>query len=348
MVDTTTAANKSVLAVDDEPGVLSALTRLLMGQDYRVTAAPSAEAGLDLVRSGAFSIVLSDNMMPGMKGLEFLAEITRLSPDSRRILVTGYTDLQQAVDAFNHGIVHRYIQKPWDSAALLAIVDAEAELYVQSRAKLEALKAAEGLLKKRSDMIEEALGLLKQAGAAKRRDGHEQTPARKLAAIMHGDVVGFSRMMGTHHEFTLTTLKEYQAAIGDWVAKFNGRVVNAVGDSFLAEFQSAVDAVACAVDLQQEIMRRNGTRPERNPMQFRLGINVGDVLDNGGELFGDGVNVAARVQAIAPPDGICVTDSVYRYVRMRLPFKIESLGIQTLKNIADPVEVYSIVVPERR
>ena len=345
MVETSLDANRSVLAVDDEPGVLSALTRVLKGQDYQVTAAPSAEAGLDLAGSGEFSIVISDNMMPGMKGLEFLAEITKQSPDSRRILVTGYTDLQQAVDAFNHGIVHRYIQKPWDSAALLAIVDAEWHLYMQSRARLLALTEAEGLLKKRSDMIEQALGLLRQAGVARVVDGQERSPERRLVAIMHGDVVGFSRMVGMDHESTLNTLQEYQTAIGAWVARFHGRVVNAVGDSFLAEFQSAVDAVACAVALQQEIKRRNSTRPGASPMRFRLGINVGDVLNIGGDLFGDAVNIAARVQALAPPDGICVTDSAYRHTRERLPFNVESLGIQTLKNIAEPVEVYSVTVP---
>ena len=344
MADASLSSDRSVLAIDDEPAVLAALVRVLERNRYRITQAASAEAGLELLRTNEYPLILSDNIMPGMKGLEFLAEAMKLSSGSRRILVTGYTDLQQAVDAFNHGIVHRYIQKPWEGAALLAAVDAEWDLYAQSRARLRALTQAEGLLKQRADLIGQALGLLRQAGVAHLVDGEERPPERKLAAILHGDVVGFSRMVGSDHDSTLNTLREHLAAVGVWVARFHGRLVNAVGDSFLAEFPSAVDAVACALDLQREIGRRNAVRPEAGRMRFRMGINVGDVLYNGSDLFGDAVNVAARVQALAAPGGICITDSACRHVRERLPLKIEFLGVHTLKNIAQPVEVYSVIV----
>ena len=192
-------------------------------------------------------------------------------------------------------------------------------------------------------MVAQAADLLRQAGATKIVGGEEQRPERRLAVIVNGDVVGFSRLMGADHEFTMDTLTACREVLSRLVVQHRGRIVNAVGDSVLAEFQSAVDAVTCACEIQVELGLRNASEPETRKMQFRFGINVGDVLMNGGDLYGDGVNVAARVQALAEPGGICVTDAVYRHVKARLPYRFQSLGARDLKNITDPVEVYAVI-----
>jgi class 3 adenylate cyclase len=167
-------------------------------------------------------------------------------------------------------------------------------------------------------------------------------PGRTTAVVLHGDVVGFSRLVGTDPVYALNLLRQSQGLIAGIVVRHNGRIVNAVGDCFLAEFHRAVDAVACACEMQQDLKRLNQPRPEESRMRFRLGINSGIVLQNGDDLFGDCVNVAARVQVLAAPDGICIAESVYREIEGELPYKFKSLGLQSLKNITEPVEVFQI------
>ncbi len=335
--------NRTVLILDDEPAIVSAAARTLESANYTVTTGANAQEGLALAAQREFALILSDNIMPGMHGLEFLAILMKQSPRSRRILVTGYTDLNQALDAFNHGILHRYVQKPWDRLALLGIVNEEWNLYAQANIEERALSEAESLLKQRADMVAQAADLLRRAGAAKIVRGKAQPPERRLAVIVNGDVVGFSRLMGTDHESTMATLTACREVLSRLVGQHRGRIVNAVGDSVLAEFQSAVDAVTCACEIQVELGRRNASLLPATKMHFRFGINVGDVLMNGGDLYGDGVNVAARVQALAQPGGVCITDAVYRHVKARLPYRFHALGAKDLKNIADPVDVYAVI-----
>lgn len=126
--------NRTVLILDDEPTIVSATARTLESANYTVTTGTNAQEGLTLAAQREFALVLSDNIMPGMHGLEFLAILMKQSARSRRILVTGYTDLNQALDAFNHGILHRYVQKPWDRETLLGIVNEEWNLYARAKA----------------------------------------------------------------------------------------------------------------------------------------------------------------------------------------------------------------------
>jgi len=166
---------------------------------------------------------------------------------------------------------------------------------------------------------------------------------RKLTAILCTDVVGYSRLMGDDPEGTLKTLTEYREVFSDKIQEYKGRVVNAPGDSLLAEFVSVLDAVSCAVDIQRELAERNQELPDNRRMDFRIGINLGDVLVKDNDLYGDGVNVAARLESLAEPGGICISGSVHEQVKARLPLHYEFMGEQRVKNIAEPVKTYRVL-----
>jgi adenylate cyclase len=165
---------------------------------------------------------------------------------------------------------------------------------------------------------------------------------RKLAAILSADVKGYSRLMGENEEETIRTLNAYKQAMTDFIQKHRGRVVGTAGDSMLAEFASVVDAVRCAVEIQEEIKERNKELAEDHRMEFRIGINLGDVVEEGDTIYGDGVNIAARVESLAEAGGISVSGTVYDQVGNKLALGYEFLGEQMVKNIKEPVRVYRV------
>src|SRR5712692_394537 len=169
---------------------------------------------------------------------------------------------------------------------------------------------------------------------------------RKLAAILSADVAGYSRLMGEDEEGTIRTLTACRVVTDSLIQQHRGRVVNTAGDSVLAEFASAVDAVQCAVAIQYALKTKNAEFPSERKMEFRIGINVGDVVVEGKEIYGDGVNVAARLQALADAGGIFVSGTVYDQIENKLTLDYEYLGEQTVKNIAKPVRVWRVVMDE--
>ncbi|MDP6405454.1 MAG: adenylate/guanylate cyclase domain-containing protein [Alphaproteobacteria bacterium] len=165
---------------------------------------------------------------------------------------------------------------------------------------------------------------------------------RKLTTVLCADVAGYSRLMDGDEEATLATLSDYREAFKGLIDRHRGNLVNTAGDSVLADFPSVVEAVQCAVEVQQELGGRNADLPDGRRMDFRIGINVGDVMVKGGDLFGEGINVAARLQEIAQPGGICVSGTVYDQVRNKLTLGFEFLGQRAVKNIAEEVPVYRL------
>jgi adenylate cyclase len=165
---------------------------------------------------------------------------------------------------------------------------------------------------------------------------------RKLAAIFSADVKGYSRLMGEDEEATIRTLTAYREVMTTLIQAHRGRVVDSPGDNLLAEFASVVDAVRCAVEIQRELKVRNTDLPDQRKMEFRIGINLGDVVVEGERLYGDGVNIAARLESLAEPGGICISGTVYEHVENKLVLIYEYLGEQTVKNIAKPVRVWRI------
>ena len=165
---------------------------------------------------------------------------------------------------------------------------------------------------------------------------------RKMAAILAADVVGYSRLMGEDEEHTLATLKAYGKIVDALIGQYGGRIFGSAGDSVIAEFTSPVEAVRCATEIQLTVHKQNSEAPEDRRMRFRIGVNLGDVVVDGENLMGDGVNVAARLEALAPPGGICVSESIHLQVRDRLGLDFLDLGEHKMKNIARPVRAYRV------
>jgi adenylate cyclase len=176
----------------------------------------------------------------------------------------------------------------------------------------------------------------------------EERLQRRLAAILSADVVGYSRLMGIDEAGTLARLKAVRRDLVDpLIAAHSGRTFKLMGDGALVEFGSAVDAVTCAIEVQKQIRERDAGSPEDSRIQFRIGINVGDIIVDGDDIYGDGVNVAARIQALADPGGIYISRGAAEQVRDKVPIKIETRGEQTVKNIARPIEVFCIIADDR-
>ena len=168
---------------------------------------------------------------------------------------------------------------------------------------------------------------------------------RKLAAILHADVVGFSRLMGEDEAGTHQALGELRGRIDPLIAAHGGRIVGTAGDSLLADFSSVVDALNCAVDMQRAVRAANEPIPPERRLELRIGVNLGDVIIDGDDIFGDGVNIAARLEALAQPGTVCISQTVYDQVRNKLDFDYRPLGSHRVKNIADPLRAYSVGVP---
>jgi adenylate cyclase len=173
----------------------------------------------------------------------------------------------------------------------------------------------------------------------------EERAKRKLSALLSADVKGYSRLMGQDEAGTVIRIKEYRALMTDFIQRYRGRVVDSPGDNILAEFASVVDATECAVKVQQELKNRNAELPNDSKMEFRIGINLGDVIEDGERIYGDGVNIAARIESLAEAGGICISGTSYDQVKNKLNLGYKNLGEHSVKNIAEPVRIYR-VLPE--
>ena len=167
---------------------------------------------------------------------------------------------------------------------------------------------------------------------------------RKLTAIFSADVAGYSRLMAEDETATVKTIASYREIMASLIKQHRGRVVDSPGDNLLAEFSSVVDAVQCAVAVQNEIQTRNAELPDNRRMEFRIGINLGDVIDEEDRIYGDGVNIAARLEALADPAGICVSKTAFDQIETKLPLGYEYLGEQSVKNIPKPVAAYRVLM----
>jgi len=167
---------------------------------------------------------------------------------------------------------------------------------------------------------------------------------RKIAAIMAADIAGYSKLVAEDEEETLRRLESYRAVFADLVTRFSGRIFNTAGDAVLAEFPSAVDAVRCAIDVQESLRTRNLAYPASRQMSFRIGITIGDVVERDGDLLGDGVNIASLLSGLAQPGGLCVARTVYEQVANKLSVAFVDIGEQEVKNIPTPIHVYALAL----
>ncbi len=173
---------------------------------------------------------------------------------------------------------------------------------------------------------------------------NEKKTTRKLTAILSADVKGYSLLMADDESFTIKTLKEYRNLMSTLIQENNGRVVDAPGDNLLAEFSSAVDAVECAVEIQKQLKTKNDQLEEDKKLQYRIGVNIGDVVQDGDRIYGSGVNVAARIEGLADPGGICISRNAYGQIHDKLDLGYEYLGEHAVKNIKKAVRVYRVLL----
>jgi adenylate cyclase len=167
---------------------------------------------------------------------------------------------------------------------------------------------------------------------------------RKLTTIFCADVQGYSALVERDEVGTVTRLKQYREIMVDLIGRHHGRLINTWGDGLVAEFGSPVEAVFCAVEVQRRLATRNAEEPTLPPMQFRIGINLGDIMLDGNDIYGEGVNVAARLESLAEPGGICISGAVFEQVRKKLDIGFDFLGDREIKNIAEPVSAYRVLL----
>ncbi len=170
---------------------------------------------------------------------------------------------------------------------------------------------------------------------------------RRLTAIFSADVAGYSRLMGQDEAATVNTITLYRKVMADLISQHRGRIVDSPGDNVLAEFASVVDAAQCAVAVQKEIQSRNIELPDDRKMLFRIGINLGDIIEEGDRIYGDGVNIAARLESLADPGGICISKTAFDHIETKLPLGYEYIGEQSVKNIPKPVSAYKVIMDPR-
>ena len=170
---------------------------------------------------------------------------------------------------------------------------------------------------------------------------------RKLAAVLYADVAGYSRLTGDDEDATHKTLNKYLDLFSQSIESHNGQVMHYAGDAILARFEAAVDALSCASVVQQQLAEYNEDLPEERQLHFRIGLNLGDVIEDRGEIYGDGVNIAARLESLAEPGGICVSDAIRSAVQKMLDLNYEEMGDQSLKNIEEPVRAYRVLMVTR-
>jgi class 3 adenylate cyclase len=293
-----------IIVVEDEATQRQLLADYLAAQNFRVSAADGGAALHRLVELEAPALVLLDVGLPGEDGFALARWLRERSGRIGIIMVTSAADTVDRVVGLETG-ADDYVTKPFEPRELLARVRSVLRRGVPER---------------------------------------EAAAGRRIAAILMADVAGYSRLVGNDEEDALVRLRTLRRElIEPEIGAHRGRIVRTMGDGLLAEFASAIDAVRCAVAMQRRVTA-GGDEPAERRLQFRVGINVGDVLADGDDILGDAVNIAARLEAIAEPGGICLSAAAYEQVRGKLDIAVADMGEQDLKNIARPLRTYRVVV----
>jgi DNA-binding response OmpR family regulator len=297
-----------VLLVDDDEKLRKLVTEYLEGYGFQVRTLPDGLSVISTIRNESPDIVILDIMLPGKAGLEVLREIrSELSVPVSMLTAKG--DDADRIVGLELG-ADDYLPKPFNPRELLARIKAVTRRVPPQSPDREGVTS--------------------------------QNVQRQLKAILSADVKDYSRLMSENEMWTIQTLKDYRAVIGSHVRGHLGRVVDSPGDNLLAEFGSVVHAVECAVEIQRNLSSRNIALPREKRMEYRIGVNLGDVVIDKGKLYGDGVNIASRIEKLADPGGIAISGTVHDEIENKLPLGCEYIGEHTVKNILKPIRVYRI------
>lgn len=300
-----------VLLVDDDEKLRKLVTEYLEGYGFQVKTLSDGLLVRRTIHKESPDIVILDIMLPGKDGLDVLKEI-RAESSVPVIMLTARGEDADRIVGLELG-ADDYLPKPFNPRELLARMKA-----VIRRISFE------------------------DRGERGERELASQQMQRQLRAILSADVKDYSRLMAEDEMWTIQTLNAHRDLIGSHVTRHLGRVVDSPGDNILADFGSVLNAVQCAVEIQKDLRAKNAELPGQRRMEFRIGINLGDVVMEKGKIYGDGVNIAARIERLAEAGGICISGTVYDQVENRLPFGYEYLGEKSVKNIMKPVRVYQV------
>jgi DNA-binding response OmpR family regulator len=305
------AVSGKVLLVDDDERLRDLVEEYLEGYGYRVISLPDGSSVLRTIEEESPDIVILDVMLPVKDGLEILMEI-RSAHSVPVIMLTAKGEETDRIVGLELG-ADDYLPKPFNPRELLARMKA-----VIRRVPLQEKRQGEG-------PVDPARAM-----------------QRTLKAILSADAKDYTRLMADDEIATIDILKTYRERMRTHIERHLGRVVDSPGDNLLAEFGSVVNAVQCATEIQEDLKERNNALPEHRRMEFRIGINLGDVIMEGDRLYGDGVNIAARIEALAEAGGICISGTVFDQIEDKLAFPYEYLGERQVKNVRRPIRVYRI------
>jgi len=305
--------SNKVLLVDDDEKLRKLVEEYLEGYGYQVIALPDGSAALETIRKESPDIVILDIMLPKKDGLEVLKEI-RMVYMIPVIMLTAKGEDADRIVGLELG-ADDYLPKPFNPRELLA----------RMKAVIRRLPPQE-----KSGPAETAVS--------------SQGMQRLLKAILSADVKDYSRLMADDEISTIHTLTAYRDLITACIQKYRGRVVDSPGDNILSEFGSVVDAVQSAIEIQKDLKVQNEDLPDGRKMEFRIGINLGDVIMENERIYGDGVNIAARIEGLAEAGGICISGTVYDQIEDKLKLDYEYMGEKSVKNIKKPIRVYQVHV----
>ena len=297
-----------VLIIDDDEKLRKLVREYLEGYGFQVATLSDGLGAVEKIRDESPDIVILDVMMPGRDGLDVLKEI-RTKHTVPVMMLTAKGEDADRIVGLELG-ADDYLPKPFNPRELLARIKA-----VTRRAPSQGRRHGEA----------EAVGI-----------------RRQLKGILSADVKDYSRLMAENEIGTIQTLNACRALIASHVRRHAGRVVDSPGDNLLAEFGSVVHAVACAVEIQKDLGGMNSRLSPENRMEYRIGVNLGDVVIDKGSLYGDGVNIAARIEKLAEPGGVAISGMVFDEVENKLSLGYEYLGEKSVKNILKPIRVYRV------